>query len=55
MSDTVGFALLSGLAVGFILGIVFVAKILGDVDKNRIKRGLMEYDGVVYKITEISA
>lgn len=52
-NDAVGFAFISGLLLGFIVAVLFMAKLLSATEKKRIKNGLMEDDGVVYRITRI--
>lgn len=55
MSDAVGFSFLAGASLGFCLAVVFVAACAASSEKRRIKNGLMEHDGVVYRITRIEA
>ena len=53
MSETIGFAFLSGLSTGIILSVLLVAGALSRVDKRRIKHGHMEHEGVIYKISAV--
>lgn len=53
MSDVVGFAFLAGASIGFLFGLIAVAGISASTDKSRVRRGVMNVDGAVYKLTEI--
>lgn len=53
MSDTVGFAFLFGLLLGFIVGSAFIMSAVLRSEKKRIQNGVMENDGVVYRITRV--
>lgn len=52
-NETVGFAFVTGLLIGFILSVIFIAKLMAANEKTRIKNGLMESNGVVYRITRV--
>lgn len=53
MTEAIPFALFSGFFFGFFVGICFAANATAKAEKKETRNGIMERDGVVYRITRI--
>lgn len=45
--------LVTGICVGFMVGLIVTASMAAKTDKLRIQNGMMERNGVVYRITRV--